>query len=46
MTGFDLEHVTEEKSNLILKVALLDSMKGFNKGHLDMQNKDKMIKVC
>ena len=46
MTGFDLEHVTEEKSNLILKVALLDPAKGSNKGHLYMQEKDGMIKVC
>ena len=37
--------VSKEKSNLVLKVALLDPAKGFNKGHLYMQEKDGMIKV-
>ena len=46
MTSFDLERVNKEKSNLVLKVALLDPTKGFNKGHLYMQEKGGMIKVC
>ena len=46
MTSLDLEHVSKEKSNLVLKVALLDPAKGSNKGHLYMQEKDGMIKVC